>query len=52
MQFAKLEMWLVLATLLRNFFWEIDPSYKLVTKVDTNLTPEGGIPMKFIYRQD
>jgi len=52
MNFAKLEMCLVLATLLRNFFWEIDPNYKLVPYEGVTLTPLGGMPMKFIYRQN
>jgi len=51
LNFAKLEMKLVLATLLRNFYWEIDPNYKLVLNVGGTLTPKGGLPMKFKYRE-
>jgi len=49
--FAKLEMFLVLAALLRNFYWEVDPNYKLVTYAGASLTPLGGLPMKFKYRE-
>jgi len=53
MQFSKLEMMLIMATLLRNFKFEIDsPNYKLVVHVGADLYPLGGIPMKFVYRQD